>query len=503
MADPLALTAPIFTLLTKLIEEIAKSQRSYHALGPSQIRESERKVEIVLETSRQKFQVWTETWTENVSDPAIGAEELWGVEGWMDIQKLLGAVHNTAHRIESELERRDDGSSRFRWTRALRGSLTRKNQTLTVKSPTLLDLTIQLSRSIDELWTYSEVAFDSLHGIFAHQMGLPLRDKLLARSLLTRAGSLALYGACSQSKADYSLEVNLLGEKIEARSVLHRRSSVSSMMPSKLSYRLFAQDRGVPVKVNEIIIESMPKFGEQESTSTGVVEFDIRKSDLAVAESWPSSQSGFISIQPPTAYAPSYFRITGPPAVVHLDDENESLAQLLYKERALELERPLSQQTKIELAFKVVECGFYLLGTPWLASLSSKRLRRMKTQERTSFVLEVQALDLEDLYFEDPEALSEHVQLFSIGVVLAEIALSDEMNPANIQDPELRKSKILPLVESSMGSLYSGATAFCLQDRRSAPHFERPEKYKYPEETGWTSFLRELLEDYHAQVFSR
>jgi len=119
------------------------------------------------------------------------------------------------------------------------------------------------------------------------------------------------------------------------------------------------------------------------------------------------------------------------------------------------------------------------------------------------FVLEVQTLDLEDLYFEDPDALSERSQLFSIGVVLVEIALCDERNPHNIRDPDSRKSKILPLVERSMGSLYCGATAFCLADRRSATHFGRPEKYKYPEETSWTSYLTELLEDYHAQVFSR
>ena len=502
MADP----ASIFALLTKLVEEIIKSQHSNHTLSPSQLRESERKVEVVMRTSRQKFQVWRETWTENVSDPTISAEELWGVGGWIDIQKLLCTVQDTAHRIESELARRDHGGTSFWWKRALRGSLTRKNQTLTVKSPPLLDLTVQLSRSIDELWTYAEVAFDSLHGIFAHQMGPPLRERLLARSLHARTGSLALYGACSQSKADYSLELDLVSENSETHSVFRRRSSVSSRTPSKLSYHLFAQDRGVPVKINEITIESMPKPDEQDLTNTGLVEFDIRNADLAAYESWPSLKSGLISLQPHTAYEPSYFRIVRPPAAVHLDGVPESLPQLLYKERigsVDELEQPLSQETKVQLAFKIVECGLYLLGTPWLASLSSKRLRRMKTPDQTLFVLEVQTLDLEDLYFEDPDALSEHVQLFSIGVVLVEIALSDERNPANIQDPELRKSKILPLVERSMGSLYAGATAFCLQDRRSAPHFERPEKYKYPEETGWTSYLMDLLEDYYAQVFSR
>ena len=166
-------------------------------------------------------------------------------------------------------------------------------------------------------------------------------------------------------------------------------------------------------------------------------------------------------------------------------------------------ERPLAQEIRIQLAFKVVECGFYLLGIPWLASLSSKRFRRLINMEGSPFVLEVQTLDLEDLYFEDPDALSEHSQLFSIGIILVEIALSDERYPYNIRDPDLRKSKILPLVERFLGSLYSGATAFCLADRKSAPHFGRPKKCRYPEETRWTSYLTELLEECHAQVFSR
>ncbi len=334
-------------------------------------------------------------------------------------------------------------------------------------------------------------------------MGPPLRERLLSRSLDARTGLLALYRSCCQSKADYSLEVDLFSENSESQSVFRRRSSVSSMMPRKLYYH---QDRGDLLKINEITIESVSKPGEHDSTNAGIVKFDIRNSDLAVFESWPLLKSGIISIQPQTAYEPSLFRIFRPPVAANLDGETESLAQLLYKERigsVDELEQPLSQETKVGLAFKVVECGFYLLGTPWFASLSSKRLRRMKTQERTSFVLEIQTLDLEDLYFEDPNALSEQLQLFSIGVVLVEIALSDERNPANIKDTELRKYKILPLVERSMGSLYAGATAFCLQDRRSAPHFERPEKYKYPEKTAWTSYLTGLLEDYHSQVLSR
>ncbi|KAG7008128.1 hypothetical protein G7Y79_00007g022530 [Physcia stellaris] len=517
MAESYSWVVSITARLDKLITAIRASQRSSSALASSELRESRKKVEVVLETSGQKFQVWTKTWLQNDSDPAVSAGELWGDEGWRDIQKLLSSVQDNARQIEDDLAKKDDHVSHLGWRRTLRSSLSKKNRALIIRSRPLIDLAVQLSRSIDELWTYSEVAFDSLHGMFSRQIGPPQRERLLGKSLNARRGALALYEACNQSKADYSLEVDLLGESLETSSKFGRRSSVSSKMSSGLFYHLFAANPEVSDAINGIIIESMTRPGEPDVKSTeaikldimiaDAIKFDIKRSDLAIYQSWPvlKSKSTIISIQSRTAYAPSYFRVPTPPVDLVSKGKMESLAQLLYKDRiasSLE-ERPMSQETRVQLAFKLVECGFYLLGTPWLASLSSKRLRRMKTSEGNPFVLEVQTLDLEDLYFEDPEALSERSQLFSIGVILVEIALSDERNPHNIQDPDLRKSKILPMVESSMGSLYCAATAFCLADRRSAPHFERPEKYKYPEESAWTSYLAELLEDYHGQVYSR
>ena len=124
---------------------------------------------------------------------------------------------------------------------------------------------------------------------------------------------------------------------------------------------------------------------------------------------------------------------------------------------------------------------------------------------REVYVLEVQTLDLDELSFEDPEALAEPSQLFRIGLLLVEIALSNPEHsvPTETQKHDLRTSKMLTLVQQSMGPQYGKATAFCLHDRRSTLHFGRPEKYQYPDKTGWKSYLLEMLEDYHAQVYTR
>ena len=508
MAEPISSLHAILALLNKLGRAVHESQRSDSALASPELKESRRKVEVVLETSRQKFQVWMKTWMENISDPAMSGEKLWGDEGWGGIQKLLVLVHDNARDIENELMKKDDKVSHLGWRGTLRSSLSRKNRRVIVQRRPLLDLAVQLSRSIDELWTYSEMAFDSQHGILSHQIGPPLREELLIRSLHARTGSLALYEACRQSKADYSLEVDLLGDSDETRSIFHRRNSTSSMKQPVLSYHFFAQNRNLAGNVSEITLKSVSaRAVEQYYTNSKVAEFDVETSDLAVFKSWPSFdlETALISIHSPMAVPPSYFRVLKPLIELDWEAKTDSLAQLLYEDR-VKSSQPLDQEARVQLAFKVVECGFYLLGTPWLASLSSKRLRRGNIGGATRFVLEVQTLDLEDLYFEDPDALSERSQLFSIGVILVEIALRDEMNhqdTQSMQDPDLRTSKILPRVERSMGSLYCAATAFCLADRSSLPHFDRPEKYRNPEGTGWTAYLTALLEDYYAQVFSR
>lgn len=290
MDTPL-LTAGITALLSRLVKAIQESQRSNSALASSGLRESRQKVGIVLETSRQKFEVWAKTWVGNVSDPAISAEKLWGDEGWSDIQKLLGSVQDSAREIETELAKKDDYNSHSGWRRTLRTSLIKNRRTMIVKSPPLIDLAVQLSRSIDELWTYSEVTFDSLHGLFSHQIGPPLRERLLARSLHARIGSLALYEACNQSKADYSLEIDLVSEKLETRSTFHRRSSRSSTMPSRLFYHLFAHQREDPKIVNEMTIESSTRPVEQEFNNAKIIKFDLKSSDLAIYDSWPASKS--------------------------------------------------------------------------------------------------------------------------------------------------------------------------------------------------------------------
>ena len=88
-----------------------------------------------------------------------------------------------------------------------------------------------------------------------------------------------------------------------------------------------------------------------------------------------------------------------------------------------------------------------------------------------------------------------------------ELALGnpDHSDRADVEEPYLRASKMLPRVQMAAGTQYCKACAFCIQDRRcfSMGSFARHEKYLHEEETGWDVYLRDLLEEYDAQVLSR
>lgn len=504
--DPLSVAISSIALVNQILHLQKAFPRILYAWKNSKTRDNAKRISMALETSQQKFQVWKSTWVDNVSDPTVTSEALWGPQGWVDIQKLLLSIVETVHRIEALDQQSTKVSGRSTWKRSLSIS-SKKDRQIVVKGPTMLDLAMELSRSIDQLWTYSEVAFDSLHGIFAQKIRFPSRDRLLNESLGARAGSVALYRACHASRVDCSVEMNLFSNGTEAQSLLLRRDSASSISSSSLFYHLFTQDRDTAAKLQDMTIESLPSPRIPDSGSKMVDDSD--QNDLHIFETSSALKSDLVCLRPKKGDPPSFFRVAKPQASVSLESQTESLAQILYKVQlsgSLRLVKPLSSSDRVELAFKLVECGFYLLGTPWLASLGSTRLRRMETEQgRNPFILDIQTLDLDDLYFEDPGAMAEPSQLFRIGILLMEIALSDPHteNPVNVQDLDLRTSKMLSLVEQSMGPQYCKATAFCLQGRRSTTHFGRPEKYRHPEETGWQSYLTQLLEDYHAQVFLR
>ena len=141
----------------------------------------------------------------------------------------------------------------------------------------------------------------------------------------------------------------------------------------------------------------------------------------------------------------------------------------------------------MDLAYDLVQCGFYLLGTPWLASLSSENLCRIEIDERRLCVLKVEPMPLHYFVLESPNALSEGFQLLQIGIVLIDIALDSlgASHRARVSNPHLWATKKLPRVYEALGPSYFRACAFCVLDQKLIGKYHRHEKYRYPSKTRW------------------
>lgn len=519
--DPLGIAASVVGIAQIIL-------RVHDALKVFDGQTADKQVARSLETSQQKLQIWQKTWLDSNIDTTTTSTALWGTQGLNEIQKLLRTIFITAQRIEDADKERyniksrpsffNNGKTQNRrhdcveskhqstWKRALQKILDRKSPPGFVKHLTMLELATELSSSIDQLWTYSEVVFNSLHGgpttRAVDTLSGSSADNVLADAIRTRAASIALYHACSKTTGDCSLEVDLF----DAGAQLRKGGATSPELSFSLFYHLSTHIGNSPAEIRDMTIESITRPDISVTENGKIMEYE--NPDLNVFASKSASETG-IAIRPKTAHTRFYFRVAKLPANAELGPETQNLAQILYKWKVSSTTssaQTLSYPARIELAFKLVECALYLLGTPWLASLDSKRVRRMNRKDgRRPYVLTVQTLDLEELSFEDPEALTEPSQLFRIGVLLVQIALGNPEHsaPTEIEELGLSTSKMLTLVQQSMGSQYCKAAAFCLRDRRSTSQFGLPEKYQYPEKTGWEPYLLELLEDYHAQVFLR
>ena len=454
---------------------------------------------LEVSLSLQKILVWQENWSSQARNTNVSAKTLWGVQGWATVQTLLAKIVKTGEDIERllrlELQESQKTQPKLRWRMAI--DSIRKKQRFGQQREVQV-LASSLNRSIDELWIFSESLFDSRHGLLAITSKSTARDTLLQCAVQSRAGSLKLYDLCLNHAEDYNLEMDLLDDGMAWKN-LDRRDGV----PLTLTYSLV-----IELKENELRKLDVKHVREIDVSKDEIAEsIEPGNSDFRLF--WPRSRDAVIKVPQHRTGSQHYLRIAELQSrTVHLKTSPESLARILENmENAspLSTKEYLSTEAKANLALKVAECGFFLLGTPWFSSLSSKNLRRSNNhaEGNPSFMLRTQALDYGDLISDDPGALTETSQLFRLGVIMMEIALEtpDAERYSGRLEHDLDRISKLPLVEKAMGAQYCKATAFCLQDRRE--RFVGPEKYEGELYTEWETYLASFLEDYHSQVYLR
>ncbi|KAL8916482.1 MAG: hypothetical protein Q9172_006292 [Xanthocarpia lactea] len=443
--------------------------------------------------SLQKLTVWIENWSDLVHNVDLSAKTLWGTQGWSTIHSLMEHIVQLCKIIEplvQEVQETHGKQPRLRWKRAVerirkKGRVDRRQE--------LRNLADALNKSVDELWIYSETAFDSRHGLFAIKSSLTGLETLIDTALLSRAASLKLYTLCQSGAEDYSLDLDLLGNGSSWKDLLQ---PIGHAIP--FHYPLVTEPR--ERQLQKLIVEDMDEADIAINETEDITE--STPSDLQLFQ--PRSGVKFVKVPHHRVGALHYLRIPSAPSeVVQLESSPESLAEIFT---GTSLRQGFDRESKIGLAFTIVRCSFFLLGTPWLSSLNSRNLRRSSHpgDQPSTFILRTQTLELKDLISDDPGALAETSQLFRLGVLLMEIALATpdaESQFAHLEQHDPKRISKLPLVERAMGASYCKATAYCLQHRSN--RFSGPEKYDGKLYSDWETYLAGFLQDYYSEVFLR
>lgn len=175
---------------------------------------------------------------------------------------------------------------------------------------------------------------------------------------------------------------------------------------------------------------------------------------------------------------------------------------------------------RLELAYKVAECGLLLLGTSWLSNISSKKVQRISRPgqgQRRRYILEAGRPETNELDSVEP-------QTFNVGVLLTEIATAQpvlrimrfEMSDRNVEldlvmnslrDGVVEQRKFPPAqvvkrVDEHMGQRYSEAVEFCLQQSQK---YKRPEWARIREFGNWREredAYHSILQDYYVMVYA-
>ena len=459
-------------------------------------------LELDLKVGYRKFKTWQERWLGQKYQPDASSEALWGADGWANVQKMLRDILQISHQLKeayTDIQPHADSQPRSRWKLALMRLKRRHDPSI----KELKELITELSLAVDSLWLYSETVFDSLHGVLAPGLRIPIRDLLLKSALQSRPGSLQLYKLCCNDSTDCILELDLRPDS-DLKDRAHTDDGTSHLL-----YQLFARTPNDSTKLRKLVVQNVPHNDVSPAKSFDILGRGDSSFQLFKINS--SVEGIIIPVEREGAISSSCLRIEKPFLEhVQLKSTPESLGKVLKRLRETDLLSPrehFSVGAKVELAYKIVESGIFLLGTPWFSLLTSQNLLRIKDAHRArpSFGLEVQTFGLVDLLFDDSEALSETKQLFHVGALLMEIALDGPGASENAKGASRPTNLLnqLPLVEQAMGAQYCKATAFCLQHCQHKQRFYGLENYEGAHSSDWQRYLSELLQDYYSQVFLR
>lgn len=178
----------------------------------------------------------------------------------------------------------------------------------------------------------------------------------------------------------------------------------------------------------------------------------------------------------------------------------------------------MSLAERLDLAYRVVESGLLLIGTPWLSALGSTTITCLKISgEVPRYVLGIKEGAQDCPQQRLPEGIGKiNLHIFAIGIVLVELALGAIVSHVEIHESTVCLVKIeiesagqrlsslhrtARQVRSELGDLYAEAVEFCLQDPLRAPNRTWAEGVMYDPTASEEEISVALLDLFYKNVF--
>lgn len=471
-----------------------------------------RELELQLAANVAKILSWQNLWTLGPDKTEDFFLTLWGQSGRKHIKDVLCSISSECLSIKESvtslvgladaLLRKHNVKRPNSWgtlPKFLRASM--KKQFDKAEDKEVRDKIEGLSKCIDELCTSSELYFRSLHGIphsLKQDEGFGSTNDLVNQALESRDVSTALYSHCQERGIEVHLDINLLNHDRE----LDKFPDLFDWADLRLSYHFLINPGSSLSSAREIVLEPCSP-DELTNWPDQNTEHDVKPSfELAIFE----TGSDIMLQLPKSGNAPeAHFYATSTAITSWYDTEPEMLSFLTTggpKPKANELSWRVSLLEKISLAYRIVECGLFLLGTPWLSHLSGNTLRRLKTtKSEYQYSLHVRGRAELAHTPESSEEL-ERAQIFQIGILLVEIALETTLAVEGSIDTDIT-SRSISVVESVMGSLYKQACEFCLRDEKEGTYLNIVESPTLHDETVAKIESDSMLTGYYSEVFLR
>jgi hypothetical protein len=471
-----------------------------------------RELELQLAANVAKILSWQNLWTLETDKTEDFFLALWGQSGRKHIEKVLCSISSECVSIrESVTILVDLADALLKKHNVKRPSswrtlpkflrLSMKTQFDKAEDKQVRDKIEALSKYIDELYTSSELYFRSLHGTphgVRQDRGQGPTNDLVNQALESRDVSTALYSHCQERGIEVHLDINLLNHDRE----VDKFPDLFDWADLRLSYRFLFNPGPSLSSAREVVLEpcspdELTKWPDQNT------EHDVESSfELAVIE----TGSDIMFRLPKSVNAPeAHFYATSKVIASWYDIEPEMLSFITDSRltpRANELSGRVSLLEKVSLAYRIVECGLFLLGTPWLSHLSSNTIGRLKTSKSEyQYSLHVQSTAELAHTPESPEEL-ERAQIFQIGILLIEIALESTLAVEGYMDIEAA-SRSISLVEKTMGVRYKQACEFCLNDENDGTYLNTMESPTSQDDTDAKIDSDSMLTRYYSEVFIR